>query len=333
MHDAVMPSPEDVLAATNWSLLYHAYGSAGSLPKILRGLLSQDPVAAGHALGTLDAALLHQGSLCSATAPAAVFVARCLTDARTDIVCASSLPWDNRTRPLRAALLEWLGNVGESASYHDEHPDDTNEAERACQTIRPELFRAIAPFLYNDNSSIRSAAMVAAGHILYAPDLAESRTEVAQQLLEPAAWTEPADRARIALILDGWHMSPRTLLGDPDPAVRACAAIATTLDDDPDALTAIRTALRDPDTVNGWFDGDHPVGGGWLLEGLVQVLLRRTQTFEDIEEEATAIALAPDSYARDAALRALWLRAFPPDVPETAAERRFSELIDRQKHR
>jgi hypothetical protein len=333
VHDAIMRSPEEVLAGTNWSLLHHAYGSADGLPKILRGLLSRDPVAAGHALGTLDAALLHQGDICSSTAPAALFVASCLTDARTDIICASSLPWDDRTRPLRAALLEWLGNVGESASYHDEHPHDTNEAEQACQTIRPELFRAIAPFLFNDNASIRSAALVAAGRLLYAPDLAESRTAVAQQLLEPGAWAEPADRARIALILDDWSIPPRTLLDDGDPAVRACAAMAATLDDDPDALAAIRSALRDPNAVNGWFDGDHPLGGGWLLEALVQVLLRRTRTFEDIEEEATAIALTPESYARQAALRTLWLRAFPPDVPETAAERRFSELLDRQKRR
>jgi hypothetical protein len=38
-------------------------------------------------------------------------------------------------------------------------------------------------------------------------------------------------------------------MSDPDPAVRACAAAAETLDSDPNALAEIRAALRDPDVV------------------------------------------------------------------------------------
>ena len=44
------------------------------------------------------------------------------------------MPWDERVRPLRAALLEWLGSVGESAA-HDDDP--------ACREIIPALHRAV----------------------------------------------------------------------------------------------------------------------------------------------------------------------------------------------
>jgi hypothetical protein len=327
-----MASPEEILDGTDWSVLQHAYGSADELSRLLPGLLSEDQGVAGEVLGVLDAAMLHRGTIYSSTAPAALFVASILTDARTGIKCGSSLPWDDRIRPLRAALLEWLGLVGESASYDDD-PDDVDEAERACQAIRPELYRAIAPFIWDVNTSVRSEAVVAAGHLLRAPDLTEFRSALAERLLESAPRSEPTDRARLALILDGWRIAPRELLSDQDPGVRAYAATATTLDDDPDALAEIRAALGDPDAVSRWFDGRHPQREGWFLDTLVTVLLRRTTTFEDIEDEAMAIAMASDNDARQCSLTTLWLRAFPPDVPDSPAQQRFRDALDRQEHR
>jgi hypothetical protein len=331
--DAEMVSPEEILDGTDWSVLEHAYGSADELSRLLPGLLGEDPGVAGEVLGVLDGAVLHQGTIYSSTAPAALFVAGILTDARTGITCGSSLPWDGRIRPLRAALLEWLGLVGESASYCDDDPDDAGEAEMACQAIRPELYRAIAPFIWDVNTSVRSEAVVAAGHLLRAPGLTEFRAALAERLLESAPRSEPTDRARLALILDGWRIAPRELLSDPDPAVRAYAATATTLDDDPYALAEMRAALRDPDAVNRWFDGRHPQREGWFLDTLVTVLLRRTTTFEDIEDEAMAIAMASDGYARQCSLTTLWLRAFPPDLPDSPAQQRFRDALDKREHR
>lgn len=39
----------------------------------------------------------------------------------------SAYPWDNRRRPFRAALLEWLGLMAESAAY--EEPGDGLEGD------------------------------------------------------------------------------------------------------------------------------------------------------------------------------------------------------------
>jgi hypothetical protein len=55
-----------------------------------------------------------------------------------------------------------------------------------------------------------------------------------------AAQTDPADRARLAWILDSWGIAPHALMSDPDPAIRACAATASTPDSDPGALAEIR---------------------------------------------------------------------------------------------
>src|SRR6185369_6159935 len=97
-----MGSPEELLDATDWSALKHAYGNAGDLPARLLRLLSQAPEAAGAALAELDAFVLHQGTIYSCTAPAATFVAAILADPRTAIDCRSALPWDTQARPLRA---------------------------------------------------------------------------------------------------------------------------------------------------------------------------------------------------------------------------------------
>ena len=133
--------------------------------------------------------MLHQGTIYSCTAPVALFVAAVLGDARTELPCQTALPWDDRVRPLRAALLEWLGDVGDSTAYSDCIPDP-DEAEQACQAIRAELFRAVAPFIWNPVASVRIAALRAAGHLLRAPDLGETR----EALAAAAAGGHVADR-------------------------------------------------------------------------------------------------------------------------------------------
>ena len=135
----------------------------------------------------------------------------------------------------------------------------------------------------------------------------------------------------LALVLDGWGIPPWQLLSDPDPAVRAYAAAAPTLDADTDALSEIRAALRDPDAVNQWFGGHHLQDEGWFLNTAVEALLRRTTTFDDIEEEATAIATAAHGYARECSLTTLWPRAFPPDTASSPAQQRFEQVLDNRQ--
>lgn len=321
-----MASPYEILAGTDWSALEHAYGCADDLPERLIGLLSGDPAEAGAALADLDAGVLHQGTIYSCTAPVALFVAAILGDERTALPCGTALRWDDRVRPLRAALLEWLGDVGDSAAYCDVSPD-VDDAGRACQAVRADLYRAVAPFIWNPVGPVRVAAIRAAGHLLRAPDLAEPREAVAARLLEDSAMTGPVERATLAFVLDRWAVPPHPLLTDPDRRVRAYAAVATSLDADPDALAEVRAVLRAPDGVEDWFDDDDdPQQTGWFLHTLVLALLRRTTTFEDVEVEAAAIAAAPDSYARNHCVEALLPRAVETG---SAAGARFQAAIRR----
>ncbi|HEX5119043.1 MAG TPA: hypothetical protein VFW65_27970 [Pseudonocardiaceae bacterium] len=316
---------------TDWTALTHAYGSAEDAPQILLALLSEDPDRCGDALGYLSSAVLHQGSLYPATAPSALFVAGILDDPRTMITCASALPWDDRERPLRAALLEWLGEVAESASYWDDDEGDPSEAAAAarCQAIRRDLHGAVAPHLDDPDESVRAAATSAMGHLLSAPDLAAFRDEFAQRLLR-ARDTSAAQRATAALILNRWGEAPRTLLVDPDPAVRAVAALAPSLDADPAALAEIRAALADPARADAWFpSGAVPRLGGKLRFALVRALLRRTGDFDDVLAEAVAVAGMTTAYTVDSDWGPLLERAFPQPCrePLTSAQRRFLAAI------
>ena len=322
-----MTSPEQILATTDWSALDHAYSAdASDLPERLVGLLSGDPKLAAHALAVLDAAVLHQGTIYGATTPVALYVAALLPDARTDMPCGTELPWDNRVRPLRAALIEWLGQVAESATYEYED-EDHDDGVTACRAVLPDLYRAIAPYLEDPLESVRAAAIMAAGRLLKTPVLAEHRDAVAERLIELAPTVEPVLRARFAIILSGWGIAPRAFLADRDPAVRAYAAVSPALDDDPVALAEVRAALREPDAADTWFrDVDAPLLEGWFQAHLVEALLRRTSSFEEIVDEAMLVARGT-SYGNQASVRAILLSRFPADAPRSPAQRTFQAVL------
>src|SRR3954452_6118387 len=120
----MLPSPvEDVrmkdLHAIDWNSLEHAYGPASDAPAELAALLSEDGDTFGNAIAYLDSAVLHQGTIYSATAPAVEFVAGVLDDPRLLVASESALSWGDRLRPRLAALLEWIGLVADSAAWGD----------------------------------------------------------------------------------------------------------------------------------------------------------------------------------------------------------------------
>jgi hypothetical protein len=302
-------SPDAILAGADWPALSHAYGDAGDLPERLVGLLSENPETAGDALGMLDKAVLHQGSIYTSTAPVALFVAAIVGDPRTLLTGAD---W---ARSLRAALLEWLGEVAESASWGEDEssePGEDDEEERAvaaCREIRHELYRSVALYLEDPDPAIRSAAVGAAGHLLLAPELAEYRPAAADRLQHDTAAQPETDRANTALTLARWGIAPVALLVDPSAAVRAHAALAAALDDDPRALAEVRSALRDPAAADQWLPDT--LLDGRLRFALVRALLRRTRDFAAITAEALAIAAMTNQYTVDNDWGPLIQRAFP----------------------
>jgi hypothetical protein len=110
------------LLQVDWNSLDHAYGPAADAPGQLLALAGEDPEARSGAVGYLDAAMLHQGSVYSATAPFIKIVAMLLDDRRTVAPVADILPWDPGPRPLRVALLDYLAMFAQACQL--EIPDE-----------------------------------------------------------------------------------------------------------------------------------------------------------------------------------------------------------------
>ncbi len=96
------------IADVDWAELEHAYGPAADAPAHLRALIDGDADACVDAVGYLDAALLHEGSVYSATAPFVAIVAELLARPHTEMKVEDILPWDPGPRSLRVALLDNL---------------------------------------------------------------------------------------------------------------------------------------------------------------------------------------------------------------------------------
>lgn len=321
-----------VLDRTHWAELHDAYGVAEDAPELLADLLGEEPDVCGEVLAYLDTAVLHQGTLCSVTAPCALFVAGVLDDPRTMIRCVSDLPWDDEERPLRVSLLDWLARVAAAAARWDGDPEEMvageSEAAAACRAIRPDVYAAVRPLLDDEDEAVRKAALDAVGHLLLAPELAARQEELA---LRPASRGTRVERATAALVLGEWGRVPGAYLDDEDALVRAAAALAPALDADPAALAEVRRALSDPAETERWPAARLPLLAGKARFALIRVLLRRTATFEEILPEALAVMGVANAYTVDSDWGPLLARAFAvphePGRALTVAQREFLTAI------
>ncbi|MCX5231319.1 hypothetical protein [Streptomyces sp. NBC_00233] len=84
----------------------------------------------------LNMSVLHQESLYSATAQAALYVATVLTDPRTMTLHDNYTAWDERPRTLRAALLERLGMIADSAAYNETSGEDDGNDPQDADAVR-----------------------------------------------------------------------------------------------------------------------------------------------------------------------------------------------------
>ncbi|MFD8685930.1 HEAT repeat domain-containing protein [Streptomyces sp. NPDC059651] len=337
----------ELLLRTNWGSLQHAYGSAEDVPGSLCALVDEDPEVRSKALAALDMGVLHQGSLYTVTAPAALFVAAILEHPISLAEHGGHFPWDDGPpRSLRAALLVWLGQVAESATYgedpmrartdwqwvpwHDEtrreHDPDELAALHACRGIRPTLYDAVEPFLSSPDPHVREAALGAAVQFLFAPGLADRIPRAARLLqarLGDAAGRR--ERASVARALGVWGVDTSDLLADSDPAVRVCAALGPVHADRPRALAVLLDALRDPRTTDGWFPEPLPGLDGWFRFTVLRSALALAETFEEVAPVAVTIVAAGGMSIIDYECGPILFRAFAagydPAHPLTLAQR------------
>ncbi|MFI0242326.1 hypothetical protein [Streptomyces sp. NPDC016845] len=294
--------------------------------------MDEDPEVRSEALAALDMGVLHQGSLYTVTAPAALFVAAILDHPMGLAEHEGHFPWDDGPpRSLRAALLGWLGQVAESAAYgedqardrahwewrpwHEDIPDEDDcdelAALQACRDLRPTLYDAVEPFLSSTDPHVCEAALGAAIPLLLAPDLAD-RTPRAEALLRArlATMTGRRERAAIARALSLWGTDTSDLLADTDPAVRVCAALGPVRVERPRALAVLLEALRDPGTTDGWFP--EPLCGvdGWFRFTVLRSALELAASFEEVAPVAIAM-VAAGNRSLDNECGPILFRAFP----------------------
>ncbi|HWS31943.1 MAG TPA: hypothetical protein VN408_04280 [Actinoplanes sp.] len=185
-----MTTPEDILAGTAWAELEHAYGPADDLPALLQPLINGDTGDFAAAMHTLTWNLNHQGTLYSATLPAARYVAAVLTDPRT--------------QKGKAAMLSWLNAVAGSAIEFEEfeHEPDADAVRDAI----PSLYPAVAANFEHPNPVARVAARRAALTMLYRPELAGERAAAAPHLLAEIDQLTEAERSVVRDAVHEWHL-------------------------------------------------------------------------------------------------------------------------------
>lgn len=338
---------QELLLDTDWASHQHAYGSGEDIPVSLCSLVDEDAEVRSRALAALDMSVLHQGSLYTVTAPAALFVAAILDHPMGVTEHEGHFPWaDGPPRSLRAALLGWLGQVAESAAYGEdpardranwewqpwdkdprgERDPDELAALQACRDIRPALYDAVEPFLSSSDPHVCETALGAAIPLLYAPALAD-RIPRAAALLRArlGSMTGRRERAAVARALSLWGTDTSVLLADSDPAVRVCAALGPVRIDRPRALAVLLDALKDPRTTDGWFP--EPLRGvdGRFRFTVLRSALDLASSFEEVAPVAIAMVTGGHKSIVDHESGPILFRAFPggydPTRSLTSAQR------------
>ncbi|MFJ9434618.1 HEAT repeat domain-containing protein [Streptomyces sp. NPDC101490] len=340
-----LPDARSVIEGTSWTALEHAYGPAQDTPLRLVQLLDEDPDVQAGALGLLDMSVLHQESLYSATPPAALYIAAVLNDPRTLTPHEDYSTWDDRPRPLRAALLDWLGQVAESAAYRETTGEDDGNAPgvtAAVRAARGEILDAVAPHLLAPDHTVRAAALNSTSTLLQAPELASRMAGITQTLRSLLIQsTDRRERAATILTIGAWGQDTTDWLTDPDPAIRACAALSPACEINPRATQTILDTLLDPVAIDSWFLEPTPTDpwagdplphlGGRLRHALLAAAIDRTDDFEELLPTALASVPLSSNLTIDKDWGPLLTAAFPSGhdqgVKLTTAQRRYLQAL------
>ncbi|MEU5282337.1 hypothetical protein AB0G87_38860 [Streptomyces asoensis] len=168
--------PWALLLETDWSSVEHCCPNvAPATPVILAELLDDDEAVQRTAVHNLWHAVTHQNTIYGATAPAARFVIAILGHPRT--MTLGVYLHEERRRPMRAALLQWLGDLAYDATYDKDGPGEPDDVA-AVRAILPLIYEAAQPYLTDADLLIREAAVHAAATTLVTPELAVHVPEV-----------------------------------------------------------------------------------------------------------------------------------------------------------
>ena len=222
-------NPLAILELTEWVNLENADGPAfPDTPARLRDLVSGDFSAVTSSLSHLYSALLNDGVVYSATAPAFRYVAALLGERPSPAALAP--PWEVGKYPLRGKLLTWLANVAYDVSIGQEQrirewgkysPAEPFPDFIDIRNIYPEAFPSVASYFHDSDSRVAEVALVVAIRLSESPALAEHRSRLAP-LVENilAQSSDEWSRKFAAEALNAWRQgrTPTEVYIDPLPS-------------------------------------------------------------------------------------------------------------------
>jgi hypothetical protein len=206
--------------AVDWGGLTHAYGSAQDVPARIKALVAPDADVRSAALGELCSSICHQGSVCTASAPAIPFLARALVCAPGERALIGLLmalmcrqygeDWSDpstRSGAVRAQVASVLEELVPLLA--DPDPDLRRATLRLAAVCPADLVRALCDLREFDDGDgrVRSDALMALARVEH--DWPGLRRRLEDGLLDGS----PAVRQAASLILlslDGLPFPPGT---------------------------------------------------------------------------------------------------------------------------
>ncbi|MEV4514447.1 hypothetical protein AB0K00_36480 [Dactylosporangium sp. NPDC049525] len=335
--------PEDVLAQTDWSTVSHSYDSDPesdpsepdwpSTPKVLAALLDDDADRRDGALSDLYTLIHHQRSLCSATAPAVTFAVAALGDPRT----LAPVRARAGTVPVRAGLLDWLASVMGAAAEPDERRPGCAADVAACRALRPSVYHAAAALRTDTDPAVAAKALEALhACLLDAPELAHHRPDAAGWLRGNAlASLDVPTRAVVVVSLQDWgYDTTPVIASDPDPLVRAAAALSPVHTGGAAGTRALLDALTEPDATH-WYKTLLPHHGPLYLYRILPAAVDRVPLRELVPALDTLLGVANGViyHADEWGIR-LRRKAFPDGFPTAGpldtAQRALLDMLARR---
>jgi hypothetical protein len=201
---------EALLRQTDWASLEQAFPDQIVVADALEKLLNDDIAVKARALSDLHEAAHHQNTIYGVTTSVAVYVAAVLPDPRTETV--GHYRRNRPTEPLRAALLDWLGEMADDASDvavagARSVGFDMSPEQAEFRAARPALFAAVSQYVDDADVHVRHAALVAALLLLDSVEERERhRAEFTPRLMELVLTSDVSYRRERALdSLDIWE--------------------------------------------------------------------------------------------------------------------------------
>lgn len=190
----------------------------------------------------------------------------------------------------------------------------------ACRATVPAVIDVIAPLIEDADPVIRVAAANAMVHLIAHPAHAGALSVLVGRLESAGARSaDPAERAAIAHLLGIAGRRSETLLADPHPGVRCCAALAPAFAGDERATRELIKAAEDPHAADNWFESYLPELGEDLSRDLRETVLARVDDFDTLLPVALGLVRSsPQIPGVGYALGFLVDRAFPRAVTNPA---------------